>query len=1127
MSVFEGSPPSVIHAKTKCRVLKLCRILSVLRAFTGALVCTLAALIGPVHAQIPASPPGVGPEVTGFEEVTPAVIARGLENLEQLEGLPIRAVSVEELGKLWRGDPPALTTKLVGEPLGSALARAALREILASGRYAQAYADARPYEGGAILRLVALPRRIIAGIKLTGGSLEQRRTLAAAEIAEGDEVTEAGLGRVVAAVQKHYARSGYYDAKVDIQPKDTADEMQVLLEMEIEPGERRKISRRIFVIEPKFDQVLGKNLKQEYEVETGDPVDEDELREADNDMAELLRAAGFLHATVKHRLVRRDTFTFLYVYLETGPLYEFVFSGNVRHGDDDLVDALELDAPVLDASSEALGERITRYYKNRGFYDARVTVQLTPLGKGAVNRVRFDIVEGDAVRVKKRLFPCLPAEAVDDLGADDLGDDLDATLAEELPSMPLLHEIDEQVFDGAFSGGGSRPEARQLEAALTYTPEAYEKALAHLEEVLHSKGYLDAVVGPLSVIRAECDPYARGGKCVPLALPPYPAPKCATDALNLPVAEAPLGEAFTCTPDPARSIRCAPTMVLNIPVQLGPKMRLYDVVFEGNKLFEAQDLLEVAAFPLGSAFSGTELDAAQARILNAYKDRGYAYATVRTTVDYSPDRTRARARFVISEHKPVIIDEYEVRGAVRTDPELILSRLALCRKIESGHQRVFVPACEGEERYYKRNLVRESEEQIATLGTFSSVSIALEDPHVPQEQKRVIITVSELTSQYIEPSLGFYTGDGIRGGFEYGHRNIGGQAIALTVRLEFAFLPEFLILNEDVKENYADFTVSERLERRNTGSLRFPDVGLGPKVDVVINGVDARDNQRDFGITREALFPTINWRPIRNLSLQLGVSAELNDVTLFGADDVESAIRDNPSLANLLRVPDGRTIAFAQRLAFTWDGRNKPLAATSGTLLTSTVEHVSAFPLEEETEITSEFIKVRAQGAGYIPLGDGGIALAMSLAGGINIQLESGSKTYPDRLFYLGGVNTIRGFQLDEVVPEDIAQQIVDGSISIDDVGVRGGDIFVNPRLELRIPLNELLSTGIFLDTGNLWSQADSIDEVTDLFKLRYTAGAGLRIETPLGPIAFDAGFKLVRYEWEELFAAHFSIGLF
>ncbi|MBW2458578.1 MAG: BamA/TamA family outer membrane protein, partial [Deltaproteobacteria bacterium] len=737
----------------------------------------------------------------------------------------------------------------------------------------------------------------------------------------------------------------------------------------------------------------------------------------------------------------------------------------------------------------------------------------------------------------QRLLPCLPPNPPEGLEADDIEKEIDAVLIEELPSMPLLHAIDDVTIDDHFSPGGSRAEARRLEPEATYLPESYGRVVKHLEKLLHSKGYLNAVVGPVGVVRAECDPSARGGRCEPFELPPLAPSLCRRDALELPIAEPRLSEELTCQPDPLRSIHCAPTMTLHLPIQLGPQTQLYDLVFEGNETVESQTLVEVAEFELGAPFSNIELDAAKRRIVNTYRDRGYAYVTVSTEVDYSPDRTRARARIIINEHEPVIISGYEIRGASRTEESVIIRRLALCQDLA---------ACADEDKYYRRNLVRESEEQIATLGTFSSVSIGLEDPDVPQKHKRVIITVVEQPSQYLEPRIGFSTGEGLRVALEYGHRNIAGRAIGLTLRVEFATLPDFLILDEDVRETYQDFTVSERLERRNSASLRFPDVGLGPRVDVVIDGIDVRDNQRDFGLTREALIPTLSWRPVRQVTNQVGASVELNDVTLFHADDIEEAIADNASLAKFLRVPEGRTIAFSQRLGTSWDRRDNPLAATSGTLLTAAVEHVTAMPLEPlgaeaeaarqaalpdgceaSEDLTSEFLRLTTRMAGYVRLTDGGMALAISVGAGYNVQLACWSRTYPDRLFYLGGVNTVRGFQLDEMVPEDVAQKILKGELDISAVGIRGGNLFVNPRAELRVPLTDVFGVGLFLDTGNVWTSTDSLESVFDLMMLRYAVGGGLRIATPIGPVALDYGFKLVRRDWEDLGALHFSIGLF
>jgi len=100
---------------------------------------------------------------------------------------------------------------------------------------------------------------------------------------------------------------------------------------------------------------------------------------------------------------------------------------------------------------------------------------------------------------------------------------------------------------------------------------------------------------------------------------------------------------------------------------------------------------------------------------------------------------------------------------------------------------------------------------------------------------------------------------------------------------------------------------------------------------------------------------------------------------------------------------------------------------------------------------------------------------------------------------------------------------------------VRGGDIFVNPRAELRIPLSTNVQTALFVDAGNLWTDPDKLNA----FDLRYAAGTGIRIATPIGPLVFDYGFNIDRVLdkldpnrkdqrfWEELGAFHFSIGLF
>jgi outer membrane protein assembly factor BamA len=281
-------------------------------------------------------------------------------------------------------------------------------------------------------------------------------------------------------------------------------------------------------------------------------------------------------------------------------------------------------------------------------------------------------------------------------------------------------------------------------------------------------------------------------------------------------------------------------------------------------------------------------------------------------------------------------------------------------------------------------------------------------------------------------------------------------------------------------------------------------------------------------------------------------------------------------------VPAGTSLAVTQKVGINWDRRDVPLDATRGTLANLTVEHVTAFPLSSSNaELSangssianpfrathSEFLRTTNRLAGYIPIGRSGAALALNFYWGLNLQLKNDSSTYPDRLFFAGGVDTIRGFLQDSLVPEDVAQRILRNEINVNAVVIRGGDFFVNPRAEVRVPLTHTVHTTLFLDAGNVWTQAPSWltlfkRQLTSLesgtwgnpssntspastvsvnyWRWRYSLGTGLRLATPIGPLAFDYGFNIERVldglgltakanqrYWEDLGAFHFSIGLF
>ena len=91
-------------------------------------------------------------------------------------------------------------------------------------------------------------------------------------------------------------------------------------------------------------------------------------------------------------------------------------------------------------------------------------------------------------------------------------------------------------------------------------------------------------------------------------------------------------------------------------------------------------------------------------------------------------------------------------------------------------------------------------------------------------------------------------------------------------------------------------------------------------------------------------------------------------------------------------------------------------------------------------------------------------------------------------------------------------------------------------RAEIRFPLFESLQGAVFGDLGNHWADPGSIGSLCPVgltaeqcLFFRPTAGLGLRLATPVGPLALDYGFNVLRREAlnEPFGAFHFSIGVF
>ncbi|NLE02767.1 MAG: outer membrane protein assembly factor, partial [Fibrobacter sp.] len=112
-------------------------------------------------------------------------------------------------------------------------------------------------------------------------------------------------------------------------------------------------------------------------------------------------------------------------------------------------------------------------------------------------------------------------------------------------------------------------------------------------------------------------------------------------------------------------------------------------------------------------------------------------------------------------------------------------------------------------------------------------------------------------------------------------------------------------------------------------------------------------------------------------------------------------------------------------------------------------------------------------------------------------------------LFYAGGARSVRGFK-ENLLRSDTS----------------GGSFMATANiLEVRFPLFWWFHGAVFADCGYVWNTTIDKSEKISFNDIRWTAGPGLRLNTPIAVVRLDMGFKLDRRAGEGLFEFHFDLG--
>ena len=495
---------------------------------------------------------------------------------------------------------------------------------------------------------------------------------------------------------------------------------------------------------------------------------------------------------------------------------------------------------------------------------------------------------------------------------------------------------------------------------------------------------------------------------------------------------------------------------ITINISEGPKYKVSDVKLAGDLQQipegELQNLIKIKKDDIFNREKITEsTKGMNARLGND----GFAFSNVNAIPEINKEEHTASFTFFVDPGRKVYVRRIDIQGNERTRDDVIRREF---RQVESG--------------WYAADKIDRSKVRLNRTQFFSDVNI--ETPAVPgtTDQVDLKVKVTEKNTGSIMFGAGLSSSEGIVGSFNVTQANFLGtgdrvsaqintgsvnKTYALSVTKPF-YTPEGISLGYDVYRRDVN-TSSLNVVTYNTSSY-----GAGIKFGVPLSEKNA---------------------------ISYGLTLDNTEVSGLSAD---SPVRYQQYCQKVSGSSTGCTMnSLTASLGWSNDSRDDILFPKKGELRRVSGE-ISTPGLD------LQIYKLTLQETWYKDVTKD---LTVMLNGQFGYANSYGGKEFPFyKNFYVGGVNTVRGYAQGSIGPVCLVGDTSCGSNTSTSNMFMGGNkqIVANAELFMPVPFiknNNQFRLSAFIDAGNVYS----IDQSVTLGDLRYSAGMGVLWVSPFGPL--------------------------